>query len=495
MDAVKTAVNCQPVSVRTGREGEVDNRVAGVESNEYALLKTEVAVANGKIASRILEKNTVKNPNFIADKKQAVMDSKTNQNLHGLEVSSHKKAGTQTKKVNKPKLGKFAMIDASNIGFGELEEEDDTSMNGTRQAIAKIGLEDLEKQFVSKAKVESSNPKRSQIANRIRGEVSGPTNDENPMAVGKRGKSTRFKTQNVSKQKDRDGDSQIQAQTKISNPRNTVSASQQLSQQNGTFHGNRTYKNNNKQNRMNHQQERNGHKNGSSRGKHSHNVGNRSNPRNIQNQISNNLGYLAHSQFIAHQTYSQQPYQQIQYDPAAIQQQLAMYHQQNMMPQIQVPQANGNIARDSNNSERPSNSNGFRAGSNVSKSNNRNRSVGATRNSANSIPRSGIAPPPGMVNSPNFDGQVKTISNDNGKSVAEEEQAFPSGTIITNNGTYAQQGQPQYAPPGMAGYAPGPAYPQGGYYPQQFYGIQVRIIKCSISKPARWIRTARHGTI
>ena len=75
-----------------------------------------------------------------------------------------------------------------------------------------------------------------------------------------------------------------------------------------------------------------------------------------------------------------------------------------------------------------------------------------------------------MVNSPNFDGQVKTISNDNGKSVAEEEQAFPSGTIITNNGTYAQQGQPQYAPPGMAGYAPGPAYPQGGYYPQQFYG-------------------------
>ena len=48
------------------------------------------------------------------------------------------------------------MIDASNIGFGELEEEDDASMNGSRQAIAKIGLEDLEKQFVSKAKVESS---------------------------------------------------------------------------------------------------------------------------------------------------------------------------------------------------------------------------------------------------------------------------------------------------------------------------------------------------
>ena len=54
--------------------------------------------------------------------------------------------------------------------------------------------------------------------------------------------------------------------------------------------------------------------------------------------------------------------------------------------------------------------------------------AGATGNSTNSIPRSGIAPPPGMVNSPNFDGQVKAVSNDNGKSVAEEEQVFPSGT-------------------------------------------------------------------
>ena len=263
-------------------------------------------------------------------------------------------------------------------------------MNGSRQAIAKIGLEDLEKQFVSKAKVESSNPKRSQVSNGIRGEASGPTNDENAMAVSRRGeKLTRdANAQNASKQKDRDGDAQQQIQSKRSNIEIPF-ASQHQNQQNGTFHGNRTYKNNNKQNRVNHQQ-RNGHKNGSSRAKHSHNGGIRSNPRNMQNQISNNLGYLAHSQFIAHQTYSQQPYQQMQYDPAAIQQQLAMYHQQNMMPQIQVPQANGNIARDGNNSERSSNSNGFRAGSNVTKSNNRNRSVGTTGNSTNSIPRSGI---------------------------------------------------------------------------------------------------------
>ena len=250
VDAVKTAVDCQPVSVRTGREGEVDNRLAGVESNEYALLKTEVTVANGKIASRILEENTAKNPNLIGKKKQAGMVSKTNQNLHDLEVTSHKKACTQTKKVNKLKLGKFAMIDASNIGFGELEEEDDASMNGSRQAIAKIGLEDLEKQFVSKAKVESSNPKRSQVSNGIRGEASGTTSDENAMAVGKRGeKLTRdANAQNASKQKDRDGDAQQQIQSKRSNTRNTVSASQHQNQQNGTFHGNRTYKNNNKQN-------------------------------------------------------------------------------------------------------------------------------------------------------------------------------------------------------------------------------------------------------
>ena len=244
-------------------------------------------------------------------------------------------------------------------------------------------------------------------------------------------------------------------------------ASQQQSQHTNTFHGSRNYKSN-KHNRGNNQHDRNGHRNSNSRGKYSGNG--RNTMRSMPNQHNSSMGYLAHNQYIPHQTYNQQPYQQMQFDATAMQQ-MAMYHQQNMIPQMQVPQANGNLPNNTATAT-TNNSQHVNPGSNIINNNN-NKSKGGLGSSSNnaSSQRAGKAPPPGMSNNANVDAQTNNLSNNVGlNNAAQGGLNGNNAPMVPNPAAFQQQGQPQYAPPGMAGYAPNPAYAQAGYFPQQYYG-------------------------
>jgi hypothetical protein len=250
---------------------------------------------------------------------------------------------------------------------------------------------------------------------------------------------------------------------------NVVTTQEHVAQhQSNTFHNNRNYKGG-KHNRSNTQYDRNGHRTNNSRGKYPNAGGNRNSMRNVPNQHnnSNNIGYMAHNQFMAHQTYNQQPYQQIQYDPTAMQQ-MAIYHQQNMMPQIQMQQQqNGTIM--------PGNIQNASPGSKVipnnkTKIHHNNGASNSTKKINSNSQRGSKAPPPGMSSNANADGQAKKMQNNGFANAGQDGTSGSTTPMLSNSGTYPQQNQPQYGPPGMAGYAPSPGYPQGGFYPQQYYG-------------------------